>query len=250
MILIKLMGGLGNQLFQYAYGRTLSLEKKERLVFDTSWYKGRINRTYMLDHFKIEATKAGILTRMLHKKETLVDTSGSWHNENYFKKYEGKIRKELSFKNPLSKFNQEIFSKIQTTNSVSIHIRGGDYVSGNKSSFHETCSADYYSSAIAIIREKVSNPHFFIFTDDINWAKGLMQFPEPFTFVSSPDNPPHEELALMSSCKHNIIANSTFSWWAAWLNPNPDKTVIGPSKWFANEKNGNSDILPASWIRI
>ncbi len=145
---------------------------------------------------------------------------------------------------------ENVTNHITDENSVSIHIRGGDYVRGKKSSFHGTCSPEYYIQAIAEIRQKVSDPHFFIFTDDIEWARSLITFPEPFTLVSDPSNPPHEELILMLVCKHNIIANSTFSWWAAWLNPNPNKVVIAPKKWFADEKMSSSDILPALWIRI
>lgn len=241
MIIIKLTGGLGNQLFQYSYGRALSLERNEKLLVDDSWYKGRLNRSYMLQHFKISAGKANFLHRIFCKKSYLQDLTGEWHSEKHFKKYEDVIRKELTLTTD---------QKLSSENSVSIHLRGTDYVRGNKSAFHGTCTPEYYSRAIEDIRQKVSNSHFYIFTDDIEWAKNHIAFPEPFTLVSDTTKAPHVELALMSSCRHNIIANSTFSWWAAWLNPNPGKIVVAPKKWFADEKASNSDILPSSWIQM
>ncbi len=249
MIIIKLTGGLGNQLFQYAYGRALSLKKNEKLMLDTRWYHGRISRSYMLNYFNIKAW-ATPLYSLFFKKGYLEDTTGSWHSEKFFKEYEETIRKELTLKHSLSSKAQEFSNKITSTNSVSIHLRGGDYVTGNKSSFHGTSSPEYYSKAIELIKQKVSSPHFYIFTDDLEWAKQHITFPEPFTVVSEAKCHPQEELTLMSSCKHNIIANSTFSWWAAWLNGNKDKIVIAPSRWFADEKANASDILPSSWIKI
>lgn len=233
-IVVKLMGGLGNQMFQYAHGMALAIAEKEELLLDTSWYSGRTDRTYTLDHFTISAKKAGFFQRLFSQKIV-----GDFQSEKYFKEIESRIRKEFTLKNPPA--------PIPNPNSVSIHLRGGDYVRGNKSGFHGTCSPEYYAEAIALIRSRVPSPHFYIFTDDLEWAKKHIQFPEPFTVVH---DEPQNELFLMSSCRHNVIANSTFSWWAAWLNANPEKIVIGPKKWFADEKIDTSDILRASWIRI
>jgi hypothetical protein len=250
MILIKLTGGLGNQLFQYAYGKALSLKKKERLVLDTSWYKGRLNRVYLLDNFMIDAPVASWFTRTYRKNQILQDHTGEWHSEKYFKEYAQIIRDNFKLKTPPSKKAADLLQHINSVNSVSLHLRGTDYVTGNKSAFHGTASPEYYSQAVALMREKVQNPHFFIFTDDTPWARVHIQFPEPFTLVSESKNTACEELALMAFCKHNILANSTFSWWAAWLNPHKDKIVVAPSRWFADEKANASDILPSSWIKI
>jgi hypothetical protein len=249
MVIIKLTGGLGNQLFQYAYGRVLSLKKNEKLILDTHWFRGRLNRSYMLNNFAIKAFATPLYT-LIFKTGYLEDTQGEWHSEKYFKDYSDVIRKELTLKRPFSPKAAEFLQKINSTNSVSLHLRGTDYVVGNKSAFHGTASPEFYSKAIARIKEKVSNPHFFIFTDDLAWAKEHIEFPEPHTIVSEAHNPPEEELMLMAACKHNIIANSTFSWWAAWLNPNGGKMVVAPSRWFADEKANASDILPPSWIKI
>ena len=254
-MIIRLTGGLGNQLFQYTYGRSLSIEKNEELFLDTSWYKGRISRYFMLDLYNVHARKASWFRRVLNKKEILQDLDGSWHNEKFFKENEETIRKELTLKNPLSPHAQDFLKQIQSTNSVSLHLRGGDYVRGNKSSYHGTCSREYYEEAVRRIRETNPDVHFFIFTDDLPWAREHIEFPTPHTIVSGNQSlPDEEELALMSACKHNIIANSTFSWWAAWLNPNKSKIIVAPKKWFAdetaNEKSGASGILRASWIQI
>ncbi len=234
MILIKLTGGLGNQLFQYAHGRALSHIKKESLYLDTSWYKGRIDRTYLLGNFHINAKVANLFQKLFK-----TPIAGDFQNEKCFKEIESILRQELVLK--------RIPDTVQDPDSVSIHLRGNDYVRGKKSAFHGTCSPEYYKQAIDLVHSRVSKPHFYIFTDDLPWAKEHIPFPEPFTIMSGGTV---EELILMASCRHNIIANSTFSWWAAWLNKNPEKIVIGPKVWFADEKMGTSDILPASWIRI
>ncbi len=243
MIIIKLTGGLGNQLFQYSYGRALSLETGETLLLDTSWYKGRRDRTYLLDNFSIHSKKANIFHKLLCSGSYIEDTRGEWHSEKHFLKYASTIASDLTPK-------KSITPESSMRNSVSIHLRGGDYVQGDKSNFHGTCSPEYYTGAIQYIKDKISNPHFYIFTDDIGWAKKYINFPEPYTFISDSTHLVHEELILMSQCEHNIIANSTFSWWAAWLNNNPEKIVIAPKKWFNNQDIPSDDIVPASWITI
>ncbi len=238
MILVKLTGGLGNQLFQYANGLTLAHRNNEKLCLDISWYKGRTDRAYLLDNFNISGQPVGFFQKLFRKPIV-----GDFQSELYFKEIETKVRKEFTLKKPLTNL-------ITDLNSVSIHLRGTDYVRGKKNGFHGTCAPEYYIEAIRIMREKLPTAHFYIFTDDLPWAKEHITFPEPNTVVSGPTRQPHEELMLMASCRNNIIANSTFSWWAAWLNPNQSKTVIGPQKWFADEKIDTSDILPSSWKRI
>jgi hypothetical protein len=238
MIIVKLTGGLGNQLFQYAHGKALAVKAGEKLGLDISWYKGRLDRTYLLDNFTIDAQTVGWIRTIFNRP-----IIGDFQSENYFKEIEPVIRKEFTLKKPS-------LPPITDPNSVSIHLRGTDYVTGKKSGFHGTCSPEYYAEAIKLIREKMPEAHFYIFTDDVPWAQKHLQFPEPHTIVSGPAREPYEELMLMSSCKHNIIANSTYSWWAAWLNSNKSKTVIAPKKWFADEKADSSDIIPSSWTSL
>lgn len=237
MTVVKLTGGLGNQMFQYAHGKAVAHRNNEQLFLDTSWYEGRIDRSYILDYFNIDASLAGIIKRLFAKKIV-----GDFQSENHFREIEETIRKEFTLKNPPK--------PISDPNSVSIHLRGGDYVRGKKSGFHGTCSPEYYEQAVAHIKTRVDSPHFYIFTDDIEWAKNHIKFPQPFTLMSEKNHTPVDELFLMSSCIHNIIANSTFSWWAAWLNQNPKKIVIAPKKWFNNEVADASDIVPLNWLKL
>ncbi len=251
MIIIKLTGGLGNQLFQYAKGRADSIKNKEDLLLDISWFKGRIDRSYLLDNFNIKAKIASklniLVTSIFNKRKYLI---GDWQSEKNFVDISEIIRKEFKTKLDKNIYNNDNLRLIQSTNSVSIHLRGGDYVRGKKSSFHGTCSPDYYSKAIDYIKKEVKAPYFIIFTDDLDWAKKHISFPEPFLVVKSDVHKPYIDLFLMSQCKYNIIANSTFSWWAAWLNNNDKKTIIAPRKWFNDEKIDTSDILPESWIKM
>jgi hypothetical protein len=240
MIIVKLMGGLGNQLFQYAHGKAVEKDRKEPLLLDISWYKGRTDRLYMLDAFNIDAKVANLFHRFSTKNRII----GDFQSEKYFKNIEDIIRKEFTLKKILSS------NPIRDPNAVSIHLRGGDYVKGNRSNFHGVCGPEYYSDAIALIHTHVDSPHFYIFTDDLPWAQNHIKFPEPFTIISKTNSDPCEELVLMSSCKHNIISNSTFSWWAAWLNRNPEKIVIAPRKWFNDATMPSEDIIPSEWIQL
>ena len=251
MIITKLTGGLGNQLFQYAHGKAHAIKNGASLGLDISWYKGRIDRAYMLDVFTIDAKIATmtdkIFTRLFSPRNYKV---GDWQSEKYFKNITNIIRKEFTLKDPLSPAHTILLNEIKGKNAVSIHLRGGDYVRGKKSSFHGTCSPEYYASATNYIHSHINSPHFFIFTDDISWAKNHIQFPEPYTLVEADVQKPHEELALMSACKHTIIANSTFSWWGAWLNNNSQKIVIAPQKWFNDSTIDTKDVIPPTWIKM
>jgi hypothetical protein len=250
MLIVKLTGGLGNQLFQYANGRAISIKNKTPLLIDASWYKGRIDRQYLLDKYNIKsriATKLEIfLTKIFNKKNYI---QGDFQSEKYFENIKNIISEDYSIKEPI-KDKEDLINKIKSTNSVSIHMRGGDYVRGKRSSFHGTCSPEYYYKAIEEIKLNIDSPFFFIFTDDIPWAKNHIKFPEPNIFISNEENKPYEEIILMSYCKNNIIANSTFSWWGAWLNNNKNKIVIAPKKWFNNDSIDTKDILPKQWIKI
>jgi hypothetical protein len=141
---------------------------------------------------------------------------------------------------------------IKKVNSVSIHIRRGDYVTNKRhSKVFSPCSHDYYSRAAKLIADQQPNPHYFVFSDDIGWAKANLEFEYPTTFVDVNDEAhSHEDMRLMSLCNHNIIANSSFSWWGAWLNVNPEKVVIAPQKWFSDYKCNTQDMIPENWIKI
>ena len=135
---------------------------------------------------------------------------------------------------------------------MSLHVRRTDYVQNaltNK--IHGVCDQDYYASCVRYIGDQVSNPHFFIFSDEPQWAKDNLMFDFPMTVVDCNDaSRNYEDLRLMSTCKHNIIANSSFSWWGAWLNSNPNKIICAPKQWFTDSTRNTKDLIPSNWIRL
>ena len=178
---------------------------------------------------------------------------GYFQSEKYFEPFQEVVRDCFTFKKPLSGKNAEIAEVIKSTNAVSVHIRRGDYVSNAKSiTIYVKNSSEYYENAINRIRKQVENPVFFVFSDDPEEAKKIISSPGT-TFVdwnSGKDS--YVDMQLMSLCKHNIIANSSFSWWGAWLNKSAEKIVIAPANWFNDEdKNSQTnDLIPDKWIRL
>jgi hypothetical protein len=259
MIITKIQGGLGNQMFQYAYGKHLSTKYNTDLKLDIRFYDypATPKREFILNKFSNTFTNTDMnfsLTGQVYKidddfnyKELtnpLNDNyylDGYWQSEKYFKESEFIISEDF-------KPNEETLSKLLRTpfidsNTISLHVRRGDYLNSN--GYHPVQSIEYYKNAVGQIGEY---DYIFIFSDDIKWCKENLNFKniifiEGFTDI--------EDLYLMSLCKHNIIANSTFSWWGAWLNSNPNKIVIAPKKWFGDRANLNeSDIIPSNWIRL
>lgn len=260
--IIKIQGGLGNQMFQYAYGRAQELSGK-KVIFNTSFFADNHSpkntaRDFKLDNFNIK-TKAkfsdkkyfvyDFINKILNKLH--LKKYGYWQGEKYFKNITSDIQKEFTLKKPLDSKFDNIIKQIENTPSVSIHIRRGDYVNDPKTrAFHNVCDLKYYSIAIDIIKAQVNNPTFFVFSDDIDWVAQNLEIPYPVFWVSNLKGEDYEELILMIKCKHNIIANSTFSWWGAWLNQNPNKIVIAPKQWFTNKTSKEVDILQKDWLQI
>lgn len=292
MIITKLIGGLGNQMFQYATGRRAAHINNTLLKLDITGYNNQVGitpRKYMLDIFNIHAsiaTKEEVSLFNIHSKNriqrnlhriilfflrryyirqkttgftteflTVPDDSyldGYWGSEKYFKDIEDIIRKEFTFKSKPDDINQKMINQMKNCDSVSIHIRRGDYVNDKKTNqFHGVCDLDYYIRAIALIAKKVNNPKFFVFSDDPQWAKQNLHLKSPCVYVDhNTGKKDYEDMRLMSKCRHNIIANSSFSWWGAWLNSNKNKIVIAPKKWFNDKSINTKDLIPNSWIKI
>lgn len=292
MIISNLIGGLGNQMFQYAGARALSIDLDTKLMLDASDFVGyELHHGYELERvFQIPVTiatnadldnllgwqKSKLVRRLLRKLpfkligskhlifeptfrywpgiESVNDGSylmGYWQSELYFSHHAATIRNDFSFKSELSPKNAAIASHIQSVNSVSLHIRRGDYVSDVKtSSTIGLCSPAYYEQAIAKICERVKHPEFFIFSDDMAWVRSNFRIDFPCHFVDHNKGlDSFNDMRLMSLCKHHIIANSSFSWWGAWLNTSPEKIVFAPQNWFTNGTDA-SDLIPADWARL
>lgn len=281
MVVVKLIGGLGNQMFQYALGYHLSIRNSASLYLDVSELLERENsihkvvRDFELDIFNVKyrikkpATLPTIFIKFYKqifpiqhiqeltptfKSEILqlkggLYLNGFWQTEKYFKDIEAELRQHFTFKMKPDEINKLVIDKIKSTNSIAIHFRRGDYITNPQANnFHGVCPDDYYRNAISKVKEKVSKPHFFIFSDDIDWVKQSFTFKDDHTYIDfNKGKKSFEDLRLMTFCKHNIIANSSFSWWGAWLNSNKNKIVIAPQQWF---KTVQTDIVPAEWTQI
>ncbi len=268
MIIIKIFGGIGNQMFQYALGRRLSLEQKTGLVFDVSWYKNSPDRLFTLNHFNISGKGITVFQKISslfipHIKESSfafdskilsvgknVFLTGYWQNLKYFEEIESILRKDFIPKDIQGEKYEALLKKISGSNSVSLHVRKGDYLSGKNVRVYESCTPEYYKKAVKYIKEKTGDIELFVFSDDEDWVKKNISFGFPVTLVSEKGFIDYQELMLMSLCKHNITANSTFSWWGAWLNQNKKKIVVTPKKWFISEEKKEAALIPSSWIRL
>jgi len=176
---------------------------------------------------------------------------GRWQNEKYFSEVADEVRAAFRFRHPFEGEAKALAEKIRSCNSVSLHVRRGDFASSAvvKDLMGDT-NLSYYSRAARYIGERVKKPELFVFSDDIEWCKKNITVPFPATYATFTSEGPKASfhLHLMSLCKHNIIANSTFSWWGAWLNNNPGKIVIAPKQWYAD--GTKTDILPEKWIKL
>jgi len=283
MVIVKLLGGLGNQMFQYAFGRRTALCNGVPLKLDISGFANYPKRNYELAQFAISAEMAtqdevrrhlgrpgirGAISRFVGKKPLVVheqffhvDESllslgdnvyldGYWQSEKYFLDVQDVIRTEFTLKTPYSGQTTQLADLIAKTNAVSLHVRRGDYVAERDvNAIHGTCSLAYYRDAIRLIEERVANPHFFIFSDDLDWTRNNLQLAHSMTLVEF-DVPESAavEMQLMSLCRHHIIANSTFSWWGAWLNRSQHKIVVAPRQWFQDASRDVRDLYPDNWI--
>lgn len=293
MIITKLNGGLGNQMFQYAVGRRLSNIREVPLKLDLTEFKTYPLRTFRLDHFNIHAEIATaeeivsfkppnkglsrlisnfhermkpyyqrryIKERYFHYDANISKCKGNlylegyWQSEKYFHDVAPVIRDDFTLRERSDPRNEHLAEEICSCEAISLHVRRGDYISNPETNlYHGTCSRDYYQRAITELGKHIENPYFFIFSDDPEWARSNLNtgFPTNVVDHNGPDMD-YEDMKLMSLCKHHIIANSSFSWWGAWLCRNPDKMVFTPSMWFnkTEVEKDTKDLLPESWQRI
>jgi len=291
MIIVKLKGGLGNQFFQYAVARHLAEIHRTVLKMDISFFKTYELHTYSIWPFNIQENFASpeevaalmfrrqgiaerIIRRVLHKSPKPAPTyirekelfhfdpdilnlpdgvylDGSWQSEKYFADIAGIIRRKFTVKTPQAGKDKELAERIASCESVSLHIRRGDYLLPPYNSVHGTCSSDYYFRCVECLTQTIKHPHFFIFSDEPEWTRDNLKLSYPSTLVDhNGADKDYEDLRLMSQCKGHIIANSTFSWWGAWLNQNPEKIVLAPKRWFKSDDYNPKDLIPDEWIKV
>jgi len=289
MIVTQIYGGLGNQMFQYAAGRALSLAHQEALGLDTSEFD-----SYAL-HQGFELTRVfGLNTPQLSREQLrqsfgwrvlplaqrlaarwphfhLADQRmvlephldywpgmanvpahaylrGYWQSDRYFQACPDTIRADFQFKDPLQGQALAWAEHMQAVPSVSLHIRRGDYVANPATlAYHGMCSPDYYRQAVDAMAAQVNHPEFFVFSDDLPWARENFKLPYPVHYVDgNVGAASYRDMQLMSLCRHHIIANSSYSWWGAWLNARANKHVMAPARWFAARPTPEG-LYPETW---
>jgi hypothetical protein len=288
MVIVRIIGGLGNQMFMYAAGRKLAHVLAVELKLDVKGFETYKLRKYRLGSFNIQEKfasaeevaalirpgfverlrrtrrPAGTYIRYIREKHFHFDPDililkdgvyldGYWQSEKYFADVAGIIRQEFTVKTPQTDENKALARQMASCQSVCLSIRRGDYVTNPKTNqFHGTCDMEYYRACVSHLTRTVKEPHFFVFSDELQWARANLRLPYPVTFVDhnrDRPNQPNQDMRLMSQCKHHIIANSTFPWWGAWLSPNPDKLVLAPKRWLNTDKHNTKDLIPDGWIR-
>ena len=269
MITIKFFGGLGNQLFGYALGR--SLGQTEEVQFDPSGYARDNKRHYCLSEVGLNLPLGNGRGRAIHESSLkfnpdILNTTGDaslfgyWQSEGYFERAKERIRSEVFTGMKLGWKADQIIQEIYNE-SAFIHIRRTDYIQEPHKSFHGNLSTDYYRDAITLLQRKAPNVKFFVFSDDPEWCKQNFPGPGPvmvdpikdrtglFTVVEGTTE--FEDLYLMSKCKYAIIANSSFSWWGAYLGADQrNEVVIAPEHWFQDPNADSSTIVPDRWVKL
>lgn len=287
MIKVKVIGGLGNQLFQYATGRAVAEKLGTTLIIDISAFQSYNIHPLRLNKFKCRGVfspktkffdkllKVNIIRRVslllgllnnyyyekglaynenvfsINTESTLV---GHFQSEKYFLSIRNELLSELLLIKDLSGPEKRVECSIKNTNSIAIHIRRGDYISNQSANIiHGTCDNTYFNKAISFLENNAvlnDSSCLYVFSDDISWCRDNLKFNYKCVFVEGRADKPEVDMYLMSLCQHQIISNSTFSWWGAWLNKNENKTVIAPANWFKSDKHDSRDIIPETWIKL
>ena len=290
MIISNIIGGLGNQMFQFAAGRALALQKDQPLKLDTRGFgQYKLHQGFQLKEAfsgafdiaseseirallgwqrtpRIQRVLSQPALATLRAKNLIVEPhfnywngihdvpedcyiKGYWQSERYFLRYDAHIRADFAFKPSLTDRNRVLADEISGQNAVSLHVRRGDYVKNPATlAVHGVCSPGYYQAAVDHIRRHVDNPVFYVFSDDMHWVRENLTIAAPMHHVDH-NNRAYDDMHLTSLCKHHVIANSSFSWWGAWLNANPAKIVVAPKQWFVQPRCID-DLLSPSWVRL
>ena len=293
-VFIRIKGGLGNQLFQYAAAKAMAKRNNAELILDvyTGFYADRYSRRFELHNFLIDAkidsyisvfffSLKRLFIKFLNSKFDIFSSTGNYyfleegypvdlrilnltvsrfvwlegyfHSELYFNEIRDELLNEFRFRHSPSFLGQRYLAIISNCESVSVHVRNFDHSpETSTASINGLCSLDYYRRAIEYVLSVKVNPWFFIFSDDINYAKKFLNIGTSNVYFINYNNQnsSHEDLRLMIECKNNIIANSSFSWWGAWLNGNPNKVVIAPKRWSLSDNVMSCAVTPEGWYLI
>jgi Glycosyl transferase family 11 len=295
-VIVALTGGLGNQLFQYAAGKSLASRWGADLLWDLSWFNEvkhmsnttvrefalepfNLNiRTHNLGHnIPVPSGRIGhalsrALTEFLCKIQRIkvvkertfnfdpsvfsisptLRLEGYWQSLKYFRDIENTIRSEIGTVRNINTSSAKLLKEIRESDSICVHIRRGDYISNpSAAQTHGICMVNYYKKGLECVSQGMKSPHCFVFSDDPNWVRTDFSIPIPMTLVDiNGPSEAYQDLWLMSACKKFVIANSSLSWWGAWLGTNPNKVVVAPKKWFLGEDKNTSDLIPSEWIRL
>lgn len=289
MLIVKIIGGLGNQMFQYAYARMLKYKGYDVAIDISGFESYKVHHGYRLDYYAIDlkvATKAdynkiGIqkLTPFFEKikrklnipsNKYLIEDSllfnplflepidnqlieGYFQSENYFLEIKELLLAQFRLTEKLSSYSLNVLGEMHKSSvTASLHVRRGDYLSTTNIQYHGCCSLEYYHCAMRALQENYGKVRYFVFSDDIVWVKEHLEIENAFYVEHPSEHLEHEDIYLMSQCHHHIIANSSFSWWGAWLNQRQDKVVIAPKKWFEDilKQSQSHDIIPQNWIKL
>lgn len=288
-VTVRLLGGLGNQMFQYAAALSLANRHEMQLKIDLSAFDTYKTWPYQLDCLQLpqnlcfdkpaprQQMSNGMLARLgrrvisrpsegvyhephFHFDENLLNMGcqnvvleGYFQSPRYFQGVEDRLREQYQLSSDWSSIGQIWLDKINASPcSIALHVRRGDYLSAGASGTHSSLNLDYYRRSIDLMRKLLGQEiQFFLFSDDAEFVESTFSDLASAQVVTSNPDAPWEDMFLMAHCRHNIIANSSYSWWGAWLNPNPEKYVIAPAQWFTPAKMAVCNVLdlyPDDWI--
>lgn len=289
-VIVRLVGGLGNQMFQYAAGRAVAARNQATLILDLSWFGTDPERQYALAPFRIDARTRmdqaqksaklswtqRVVRRLRHKLDLAgqglplfseksfrydadieslrapVILNGYFQSERYFSSIKTLISTQFSLKEEAKGLTAEMLGLIRASDAICVHIRRGDYViNTNANAYHGTCALEYYDKGLSEVGAGLRNPHCFVFSDDPLWVRENFKTSMPMTLVDiHGTQEAHEDLRLMRECQHFVIANSSLSWWGAWLGSREGKKVVAPKVWFKTSKVDTADLIPSGWRRV
>lgn len=286
-VVVGLSGGLGNQMFQYAAGRSLALRLGVPLTLDVSWFGGQAKRNFALNDFCIEAelwrhqkfmpkSWSALCSRFFRAMALRINgvsvfrephfnyfpdfeflsepvfLDGYWQSERYFEKIRSVLIKDFSLKSEMPESCMTLRDKIYSCNSICVHVRRGDYLADPVAAkVHGICSLDYYRRGVQMLARGLDRAHCFVFSDDPSWVRQSFSLDYDMTVVDvNGSDVAHLDLILMASCDNFLIANSSLSWWAAWLGQVENKRVVAPARWFLAGNKNTDDLIPSKWIKL